>query len=304
MIQSHKVKDFFSYFQNVMCESLCLESGSHQFASDVWQHASGGGGDTRTLADDLYESAGVNFSHVKGSSLPNSASSTRKGCANAPFDAMGVSIVIHPRNPYIPTSHMNIRLLVAHTAQGPVWWFGGGFDLTPYYGFAEDCVLWHQAAKKACDSFELGAYEQYKKNCDNYFYLKHRAEWRGIGGIFFDDVNHKDFDDCFAFIRHVAQAYMESYLAIIRKRKLLPYSEQQRQFQCYRRGRYVEFNLLYDRGTTFGLQSGGRTESILMSLPPVVNWQYQYEAEPGSIESCLLSDYLTPRDWLASVTVT
>jgi coproporphyrinogen III oxidase len=241
----------------------------------------------------------VNFSHVFGSTLPPSATAARPELAGRSFQAMGVSLVIHPNNPLVPTSHANVRFFIAeHPTEAPVWWFGGGFDLTPYYGFEEDCVAWHQTAKAACDPFGADVYPKYKRWCDDYFFLKHRNEPRGIGGLFFDDLNEWGFEQTFAFMRSVGDSYIQAYRPIVQKRKDLAFNEAQRDFQLYRRGRYVEFNLVYDRGTLFGLQSGGRTESILMSLPPLVKWRYDWHPAPGSDEARLYSEFLKPRDWL------
>jgi coproporphyrinogen III oxidase len=246
----------------------------------------------------VFEKAGVNFSKVRGASLPPSASAHRPELAGRSFLAMGVSLVIHPLNPYVPTSHANVRLFVAeHAEAAPVWWFGGGYDLTPYYGFEQDCIHWHQVARAACEPFGPLVYPRFKGWCDDYFHLRHRGEPRGVGGLFFDDLNEWDFDTSFAFLRAVGDSYLEAYEPIVCRRMDLPWSERERQFQLYRRGRYVEFNLVYDRGTLFGLQSGGRTESILMSLPPLVRWDYDWSPEPGSAEADLYETYLKPRDW-------
>ena len=247
----------------------------------------------------MFEKAGINFSHVHGGQLPASATAQRPELAGRSFEALGVSLVIHPRNPYIPTSHANVRFFIAQKENAaPVWWFGGGFDLTPYYGFEEDAVHWHQTARQACDPFGTDTYPRYKKWCDDYFYLKHRAEPRGIGGLFFDDLNEPDFENSFAFMRSVGDHYIPAYTPIVEKRRDHPYGERERDFQLYRRGRYVEFNLVYDRGTLFGLQTGGRTESILMSLPPVVKWRYDWQPEAGSPEAELYDKFLKPGDWI------
>ena len=250
----------------------------------------------------MFEKGGVNFSHVFGGQLPGSATAARPEMAGRSFQAAGVSLVMHPENPYVPTSHMNVRIFVAEKeGEDPVWWFGGGYDLTPYYGFEEDCVYWHQTAKDACQPFGDGIYPKFKKWCDEYFYLKHRDEARGVGGLFFDDLNEGtfgSFDECFAFIQAIGDSYLEAYRPIVAKRKNTEYGERERKFQCYRRGRYVEFNLVFDRGTLFGLQSGGRTESILMSLPPIVHWDYGYEPEAGSAEAELYERFLPHRDWV------
>ncbi|MBV9575234.1 MAG: oxygen-dependent coproporphyrinogen oxidase, partial [Gammaproteobacteria bacterium] len=255
---------------------------------------------TRVLVSNhRIEKAGVNFSHVQGSQLPGTATAKRPELANASFQAMGVSVVIHPYNPFVPTSHFNVRFILVEKAnQAPYWWFGGGFDLTPYYGFVEDCIHWHRMAKAACDPFGEAIYPKYKKWADQYFYLKHRQEPRGIGGIFFDDLNDWQFAQCFAFIRSVSEHYLEAYQPIVAQRKQHVFGQKERDFQLYRRGRYVEFNLLYDRGTLFGLQSGGRTESILMSLPPLVAWEYDRHAEAGTPEAALYEEFLQPREWV------
>jgi len=254
----------------------------------------------------VFEQAGVNFSHVFGDRLPPSATAARPELAGRDFQAMGISLVIHPRNPYVPTSHANVRFFIANKTaveedqEDPVWWFGGGFDLTPYYPEMEDIVSWHEAAKDACEPFGEDVYPRYKKWCDEYFYLKHRNETRGVGGLFFDDLNDWGFERSFEFMRTIGDSYLPAYLPIVQRRKNTVYGDRERAFQLYRRGRYVEFNLVYDRGTLFGLQSGGRTESILMSLPPVVHWRYNWQPETGSAEAAL-TDYLTPRDWLQSL---
>jgi coproporphyrinogen III oxidase len=249
---------------------------------------------------EVFEKAGVNFSHVLGSQLPPSATASRPELAGRSYQAMGVSLVIHPRNPHVPTSHANVRLFVAEkTGEPPVWWFGGGYDLTPYYGYREDCIGWHRVAAAACAPFGDDVYPRFKSWCDEYFYLKHRKEPRGIGGLFFDDLNEWDFDTSFAFMRAVGDSYVPAYLPIVQRRRDTPYGERERQFQLYRRGRYVEFNLVFDRGTLFGLQSDGRTEAILMSLPPLVRWEYDYHPDPGTAEAQLTDYYLKDRDWLA-----
>jgi coproporphyrinogen III oxidase len=258
-----------------------------------------GGGITRLMEQGaVIERAGVNFSHVYGEILPQSAMQQQRAGVTGPFQALGVSVVVHPINPYVPTSHANVRFISVETDQGPRWWFGGGFDLTPYYGFEEDCQHWHRMAKAACDPFGVQVYPQFKKQCDDYFYLKHRHEPRGIGGLFFDDLNEWGFEACFAFIRNVGDYYIQAYQPILAKRKIMPFTADERRFQHYRRGRYVEFNLLYDRGTLFGLQSGGRTESILMSLPPTVTWQYDWHPAAGSEEEKLYKEFLVAKDWV------
>ena len=294
------VKEYLLGLQDSVCAQLEQADGLATFVEDSWQREAGGGGRTRVLVDGaVIEKGGVNFSHVFGDKLPGSATAHRPELAGRTFQAMGVSLVIHPHNPYVPTSHANVRFFIAEKeGEEPVWWFGGGFDLTPYYGNKEDCRAWHQAAKDACDPFGEDVYPRYKAWCDEYFYLKHRDEPRGIGGLFFDDLNEPDFDTCFALMRSIGDAYAPAYCPIVEKRKNIPYGEQQRDFQLHRRGRYVEFNLVFDRGTLFGLQSGGRTESILMSLPPEVRWGYDWKPEPGSEEAQLYEDYLKPQNWL------
>ena len=295
------VKDFLLGLQDRICRALEKEEGAQKFQEDVWERPEGGGGRTRVLTEGaVFEQAGVNFSHVQGKQLPPSATALRPELAGRAWQALGVSLVIHPRNPYVPTSHMNVRFFIAEKPGAePVWWFGGGFDLTPYYGFEEDAVHWHQTAKQACDPFGVDYYARFKKWCDEYFYLKHRDETRGIGGLFFDDLNDTSFEHSFSLMRSVGDHYADAYLPIVRKRKQMPHAERERDFQLYRRGRYVEFNLVYDRGTLFGLQSGGRTESILMSLPPLVKWRYNWKPEPGTAEASLYEEFLKPRDWLA-----
>jgi coproporphyrinogen III oxidase len=296
-----KVKSYLLGLQDSICQTLAAEDGEAHFLEDEWQRPEGGGGRSRVLTDGaVFEKAGVNYSHVQGASLPASASAHRPELAGRSFQAMGVSLVIHPLNPHVPTSHANVRLFVAEKAgEEPVWWFGGGFDLTPYYGNDEDCRHWHQVSRAACEPFGADVYPRFKSWCDDYFYIKHRDEPRGVGGLFFDDLNEWDFDTSFAFMRSIGDAYLHAYLPIVQRRKNQAYSEQERQFQLYRRGRYVEFNLVYDRGTLFGLQSDGRTESILMSLPPLVRWEYDYQPLAGSEEARLTDYYLTGRDWLA-----
>ncbi len=293
------VEQYLLDLQDRICTQLAGLDGQVGFREDAWQRPEGGGGRTRVLAEgQVFEKAGVNFSKVRGASLPPSASAHRPELAGRSFVAMGVSLVIHPLNPYVPTSHANVRLFVAeHAEAAPVWWFGGGYDLTPYYGFEQDCIHWHQVARAACEPFGPLVYPRFKGWCDDYFHLRHRGEPRGVGGLFFDDLNEWDFDTSFAFLRAVGDSYLEAYEPIVRRRMDLPWSERERQFQLYRRGRYVEFNLVYDRGTLFGLQAGGRTESILMSLPPLVRWDYDWSPEPGSAEADLYETYLKPRDW-------
>ena len=275
------------------------EDGAARFREDVWERPDGGGGRSRVLSDGaVFEQAGVGFSDVFGASLPPSASAQRPELAGRSFEALGVSLVLHPLNPYAPTTHMNVRFFIAEKeGSDPIWWFGGGFDLTPYYGFEEDAVHWHRTAREACAPFGPEIYPSYKKWCDEYFFLRHRSEPRGIGGIFFDDVNEGGFERCFALLRSVGDHFLAAYLPILRRRKDISYGERERDFQLYRRGRYVEFNLVWDRGTLFGLQSGGRTESILMSLPPLVRWRYGWQPEPGTPEARLYEEFLKPRDW-------
>jgi coproporphyrinogen III oxidase len=304
------VRKYLLDLQDRICHALEAEDGSATFEEDAWSREedeesgddslSGGGGRTRVLTGGaVFEQAGVNFSHVTGASLPPSATAIRPELAGRSFEALGVSLVIHPENPHVPTSHANVRFLIAEKeGEDPVWWFGGGYDLTPYYPVTEDIIGWHQAARKACEPFGEGVYCRYKEWCDRYFYLKHRKEARGVGGLFFDDLNEWGFERSFEFLKAVGDSYLEAYLPIVRRRKSESWTDRHRQFQLYRRGRYVEFNLVWDRGTLFGLQSGGRTESILMSLPPLVSWRYNWQPEPGS-EEAVLYDCLAPRDWLA-----
>ena len=294
------VEHYLNGLQNAICEALEGIDGG-RFHEDRWTRPGGGGGSTRVLADGaVFEQAGVNFSHVRGEALPASATARRPELAERPFEALGLSLVIHPRNPYVPTSHANLRFFAAETAEGErTWWFGGGFDLTPYYGFEEDVVHWHHNARAACLPFGEAVYPRFKRACDDYFYLPHRGEPRGVGGLFFDDYNEGGFEGSFALARSVGDHYLPGYLPLVERRQAHPYGEREREFQLYRRGRYVEFNLVYDRGTLFGLQSGGRTESILMSLPPLVRWQYDWRPQPGSPEAALYERFLVPRDWLA-----
>ena len=300
-VSIEEVKSWLLSLQDRICTQLQEEDGGAVFREDEWRRPEGGGGRSRVLVDGaVFEKAGVNFSHVQGDSLPGSASAHRPELAGCGFQAMGVSLVIHPHNPYVPTSHANVRLFVAEKpGSPPVWWFGGGFDLTPYYGFEEDCRHWHSVSREACAPFGDDVYPRYKQWCDDYFYLRHRNEPRGVGGLFFDDLNEWNFSTSFAFVRAVGDAYLPAYRPIVQRRKNHAWGERERQFQLYRRGRYVEFNLVYDRGTLFGLQSDGRTESILMSLPPLVRWEYDYQPEPGSEEARLTEYFLQPRDWLS-----
>lgn len=286
-------------WQNSICAGVSSYEDGVKFTVDKW-HSKLGQGESRVLERGaIFESAGVNFSHVSGNNLPAAALPGRSELAGKPYFAAGVSTVLHPRNPFIPTAHANLRIfVVAPDSRRPIWWFGGGYDLTPYYGFIDDCVLWHKNAKLVCDRYGEHVYDDFKKNCDDYFYLKHRDEHRGIGGLFFDNLNTWGFDNCADFVREVASSFTRSYFTIVSGRRKIPYSAAQRDFQAYRRGRYVEFNLLYDRGTKFGLDSGGRTESILMSLPPTVSWRYNWQAEVGTAEHELYSRFLQPQDWV------
>jgi len=294
-----QVKNYLLSLQEDICRQLEEEDGEGQFIRDEWQREAGGGGISRVLeGGKVIEKGGVNFSHVFGGELPPSASAHRPELAGRSFQAMGVSLVIHPKNPYAPTSHMNVRLFVAEKeGEEPVWWFGGGYDLTPYYGFEEDCVAWHKTAKAACEPFGEEIYPRFKKWCDEYFFLKHRNEARGVGGLFFDDFNELGFEQSLAFLKSVGDSYIQAYRPILAQRKDSPYGEREREFQLIRRGRYVEFNLVFDRGTLFGLQSGGRTESILMSLPAAVSWKYDWHPEPGSPEAQLTDYFIQPRAW-------
>ena len=308
-VSTSDVKSYLLGLQDRICVALEAEDGHQAFSEDEWSRgenessndapALGGGGRSKVLADGaVFEQAGVNFSHVTGASLPPSATAVRPELTGRSFEALGVSLVIHPKNPHIPTSHANVRFFIAEKeGEKPAWWFGGGYDLTPYYPVLDDVVQWHRTAEAACRPFGEDVYPRFKDWCDRYFYLKHRDEARGVGGLFFDDLNEWGFDRSFDFLKAVGDSYLDAYLPIVRRRKDQPWTEQQREFQLYRRGRYVEFNLVYDRGTLFGLQSGGRTESILMSLPPLVSWRYNWQPEPGSEES-VLYEFLSPRDWL------
>ena len=294
------VKDYLLSLQDAICEALEAEDGGASFVEDGWEREEGGGGRSRVLTDgNIIEKGGVNFSHVYGEKMPASATAHRPELEGRSFEAMGVSLVIHPHNPYVPTSHANVRFFIAEKeGEDPVWWFGGGYDLTPYYGSAEDCQHWHQTARDACEPFGEDIYPRFKKWCDDYFYLKHRDEPRGVGGLFFDDFNELGFEKSFAFMRAVGDSYVPAYRPIVARRKEQPFGERERQFQLYRRGRYVEFNLVYDRGTLFGLQTGGRTESILMSLPPLVRWEYDWQPEPDSAEAELYDRFLKHQDWV------
>lgn len=298
-VSKQAVKAFLLDLQDRICRALEQQDGEAVFEQDQWERAQGGGGRSRVLRQGrVFEQAGVNFSHVFGRKMPASATAHRPELAGRSFEAMGVSLVIHPNNPYVPTSHANVRFFIAEKeGEAPVWWFGGGFDLTPFYPFAEDCQHWHDTAKALCAPYGEDVYQQHKDWCDKYFFLPHRCETRGVGGLFFDDLNEWGFEKSFSYMRAVGNGYLEAYLPIVEKRHPTPYGEREREFQLYRRGRYVEFNLVYDRGTLFGLQSGGRTESILMSMPPLARWEYCYEPEPGSPEADLYENYLKPREW-------
>jgi len=294
------VKNYLLGLQERICAELAAADGAGTFVEDSWQRPEGGGGRSRVLTEGaVIEKGGVNFSHVTGTHMPVSATAHRPELAGRRFEAMGVSLVIHPNNPYVPTSHANVRFFIAEKdGAEPVWWFGGGYDLTPYYGFDEDCQHWHQTARSACQPFGETVYADYKKWCDEYFYLKHRNEPRGIGGLFFDDLNAWGFERSFTFMQAVGDSYCQAYVPIMERRKAMPFGEREKQFQLYRRGRYVEFNLVFDRGTLFGLQTGGRTESILMSLPPLVRWEYNWQPQPGTPEAALYERYLSAREWV------
>ncbi len=299
-IATDAVKAYLLGLQDDICAQLEQEDGAGRFVEDSWDREEGGGGRSRVLTDGaVIEKGGVNFSHVFGSTLPASATAARPELAGRSFQAMGVSLVIHPRNPYVPTSHANVRFFIAEKeGKPPVWWFGGGFDLTPYYGFEDDVRHWHGVARDACAPFGEHLYPAWKKWCDEYFFLRHRNEPRGVGGLFFDDLNAPGFEQSFAMMQSVGNAFINAYRPIMARRKDTAWGERERQFQLYRRGRYVEFNLVYDRGTLFGLQSGGRTESILMSLPPLVRWDYDWQPEPGTPEAALYEQFLCHREWV------
>ncbi|ENM5882841.1 oxygen-dependent coproporphyrinogen oxidase [Vibrio metoecus] len=301
-IDKQAVKSFLLQLQDQICQQLEAADGQAQFIEDAWQREPGeklgGGGRTRVMRGGaVFEQGGVNFSHVFGEQMPGSATAHRPELAGRRFEAMGVSLVMHPKNPYVPTSHANVRFFIAEKeGEAPIWWFGGGFDLTPFYPFVEDCQFWHHTAKNLCAPFGADIYNQHKAWCDRYFYLPHRNETRGIGGLFFDDLNEWPFEQCFAYMQAVGEGYTQAYVPIVEKRKNTPFTERERQFQLYRRGRYVEFNLVLDRGTLFGLQTGGRTESILMSMPPLARWEYAYQPESGTPEA-QLREFLVPREW-------
>ena len=296
------VKNYLLTLQKNIRNELEKLDGNGKFIEDAWTRAQGGGGITCVLAKGaLFAKAGVNFSHVSGETLPPSATASRPELTGCRFSALGLSLVIHPDNPYVPTTHANVRFFIAEKDNAaPIWWFGGGFDLTPYYGFDEDCLHWHQTAHDACQPFGDEIYPRFKAWCDDYFFIKHRQEARGIGGLFFDDYNEQGFDHSFGLMQSIGNGFIKAYAPIVERRKSLPFGPREKAFQLYRRGRYVEFNLVYDRGTLFGLQSGGRTESILMSLPPEVNWEYNWQPEKNSAEATLYTDYLPARDWLGT----
>lgn len=291
------IKTYLLNLQQDIC-AMVNQYDSKVFLTDSWESKLGSGQSHVLQQGDVMEQAGVNFSHVSGEQMPGSATAHRPELAGQPFEALGVSVVMHPINPYVPTSHFNVRYFQAGQGDDTVWWFGGGFDLTPYYGFVEDCRHWHQMCKDACDPFGTELYPELKQWADEYFFLQHRNESRGIGGIFFDDFNRLPPEECFAFIQSVGEHYIKAYGPIIARRRHLAYGEREREFRAYRRGRYVEFNLVYDRGTLFGLRSGGRTDSILMSLPPIVRWGYAWQPQPNSKEAQLYNDFLGARDWL------
>ena len=297
-----QVEKYLLNLQNDSCEEFGGLDTKSSFDKDVWEREDGrGSGITRVITNgSLFEKGGVNFSIISGDKMPKSATELRPDLAGRNYTALGISLVLHPENPFVPTTHANVRFFIAENEEEePLWWFGGGFDLTPYYGFEEDAIHWHKIASKACEPFGEKVYEKYKKWCDDYFYLSHRDEQRGIGGLFFDDLNEGGFDSCFEFMKSIGNHFVEAYKPIVLKRQETPYTEKQKDFQLYRRGRYVEFNFVQDRGTLFGLQSGGRTESILMSLPPKVKWIYQFNISPNSEEEKLTNYYLKPRDWIS-----
>ncbi|EPB0878903.1 oxygen-dependent coproporphyrinogen oxidase [Yersinia enterocolitica] len=302
-----QIKTYLLDLQDKICDVLAHADASAKFTEENWVREEGGGGRSRVMVKGaVFEQAGVNFSHVFGAALPASATAHRPELAGRSFQALGVSLVIHPNSPYLPTSHANVRFFIAEKPdEDPVWWFGGGFDLTPFYGFEEDAIHWHQTAYNLCQPFGEQLYPRYKKWCDDYFYIKHRNEARGIGGLFFDDLNSDDlnspdFDTCFNFTQAVGDGFLDAYMPIVARRKALSWGEREREFQLYRRGRYVEFNLVWDRGTLFGLQTGGRTESILMSMPPLVRWEYNYQPAADSAEAALYRDFLPVKNWLAA----
>ena len=296
-----QVKKYLINLQNDICEEFGGLDSTSSFDKDVWERDDGrGSGITRVISNgSLFEKGGVNFSIIRGDRMPKSATESRPELEGRKFKAVGISLVLHPDNPFIPTTHANLRFFIAENEkEEPLWWFGGGFDLTPYYGFEEDVIHWHQVANNACKPFGDKIYDRYKKWCDDYFYLSHRNEQRGIGGLFFDDLNEGGFESCFEFMNSIGNHFSKAYMPIIKKRQAIPFTKKHKEFQLFRRGRYVEFNLIQDRGTLFGLQSGGRTESILMSLPPKVQWHYKFKVEAGSDEERLTSYFLKPRDWI------
>ena len=298
--RTHRVREWLRELQDRILGALLHEDPSAELAEDAWERAGGGGGLTRVVADgEVFERGGVNFSHVHGDALPPAATAHRPDLAGRAFHALGVSVVVHPLNPHVPASHCNVRYFTAAApGEKPVWWFGGGVDLTPCYGFESDARDWHRAAAAVCEEFGDDVYPRFKEWCDRYFFLRHRDEARGVGGLFFDDLNEWGFERCERFAMGVGNGYVDAYLPIVRRRRRTPWTKREREFQLMRRGRYVEFNLVYDRGTLFGLQSGGRTESILMSLPPLVRWRYDWKPAPGSAEATLVERFLRPRDWL------
>ena len=301
--ENYEIKSVIEYLLNLqkkITENIENIDDQAKFSSDKWERDEGGGGESKILRNGkIFEQAGVNFSHVRGKSLPPSAIKTRPDLVDKEYEATGLSLVIHPQNPFVPTTHANLRFFSAQDrGNEPVWWFGGGFDLTPYYPFLDDVVFWHNNAYEACKGFGDSYYPKFKTWCDEYFFLKHRNETRGVGGLFFDDFNELGFERSLQFVQSVGDQFLNAYIPIVKKRMNHPFSQEQREFQLYRRGRYVEFNLLFDRGTLFGLQSGGRTESILMSLPPQVRWEYNWSPEENSLEKDLYDNYLKPRDWL------
>lgn len=300
MIDKDAVKTFLLTLQNNICAELEKFEPSARFREDRWQRQEGGGGQSRVIENgEVFEKGGVNFSHVHGTELPASATAARPELAGRSFEAMGVSLVIHPLNPYVPTSHANVRMLIAEkNGEPPVWWFGGGYDLTPYYANIEDCQQWHREAQRACSGFGEDIYPRFKQWCDDYFFLRHRNEARGVGGLFFDDYNEQSFEHSFGLMQAIGNSYVKAYAPIVARRKDMAYGEREREFQLYRRGRYAEFNLVYDRGTLFGLQTGGRTESILMSLPPLASWRYDWRPEPGTPEAELYERFLPAREWV------
>lgn len=300
MIDNQQVRACFTALQEQLCAAFSELDGGRRFIEDIWERPGGGGGCSRNLSGGgLFEKAGVNFSHIFGDKLPAAATKAHPALAGEDFEALGISVVVHPMNPYVPTAHCNLRFFVSgRSRDNPVWWFGGGYDLTPCYPFAEDAVAWHRAAHAVCRDFGDDVYPRFKQWCDDYFYIRHRNETRGIGGLFFDDLNAWGFERCFEFVRRVGDSFFPTYAAIVSKRADTPYGEREKSFQQYRRGRYVEFNLVYDRGTLFGLQSEGRIESVLMSLPPQAAWCYNWKPEAGSSEEDLYLNYLKPRDWL------